>query len=379
MKLIQITTSSISLRSFLLPFARHFRALGWQVDALAADAPECAECRKAFDRVFHVDWSRNPLNPHNLLRAVRQVQKVVICGGYDIVHVHTPVAAFVTRFALRNLRKKGKSKVIYTVHGFHFHREGHPLKNHMFLALEKLVGHWTDYLVVINNEDRLAAKRHRIVPPEQIQYIPGIGVDTNHYTPESVSEVEVQRVRANLGLQPEERLFLMVAEFNPGKRHQDTLQAFAKLGRKDVHLAFAGQGPLLDPMRSLAQQLGVAEQVHFLGFRQDIPILIRASLASLLPSEREGLSRSVMESLCLEVPVIGTNIRGVQDLLKGGCGLLVKVGDVEGLALAMAWMLDHPEEAREMGRRGRKHMVGYDLRHILRLHEELYAEVVRRR
>ena len=83
-----------------------------------------------------------------------------------------------------------------------------------------------------------------------------------------------------------------------------------------------------------------------------------------------------MEAFCLEIPVIGTDIRGIRDLLEGGYGLLVKMGDVEELARAMAWVLDHPEEAKIIGKRGWNRMAPYKLRHIIELHETLYAEAL---
>lgn len=374
--LLFVTTISGTARGFLLPFAQHLRAKGWRVDAMAEGISTCPKCLETFDRVWEVEWSRNPLDPKNLMVAPQQIQKVVAQQGYDIVHVHTSVAAFVSRYALNDMRKQGRPKVIYTAHGFNFHPGGKPIKNLSFVALEKLAGHWTDYLVTINREDEEAAKRYRIVPTERLRYIPGIGVDVEYYNPNAVSEVEVVRVRQELGLSPENPLFLFIAEFNPGKRHRDTLKAFARLARPEIHLAFAGTGPLMEEMRRLASELGIQNQVHFLGFRQDIPALIRACVATLLPSEREGLPRSIMESLSLEIPVIATEIRGIRDLLEGGCGLLVKVGDVEGLAGAMAWVLDHPEEARMMGKRGRERMAAYELKQILKLYDSLYTEAI---
>ena len=71
----------------------------------------------------------------------------------------------------------------------------------------------------------------------------------------------------------------------------------------------------------------------------------------------------------------GTDIRGTRDLLEGGCGLLVKLGDIDGLAQAMAWVLDRPEAAREMVQRGRKSILAYELQNILKQYEALYAEI----
>ena len=78
----------------------------------------------------------------------------------------------------------------------------------------------------------------------------------------------------------------------------------------------------------------------------------------------------------MELPTIGTKIRGTQDLLAGGCGLLIDVGDVVGLAEAIGWILDRPDEAKNMAKRGREHLSTYDFNYIIKLHEELYAEVL---
>lgn len=373
-RLLIITTIPATIGAFLLPFAYHFRERGWRVDAMACGASENAECLQAFDRVWDVEWSRNPLDPRNLLVAPRVIREVAETEQYDIIHVHTPVAAFVARYALKDLKKQKKVQIIYTAHGFHFHSLGKPLKNSVFLTLEKLAGPWTNYLVTINSEDESAAKRYQILPPERIRYMPGIGVDLERYSPDAVSEADVQQVRQEMGLNGENQLFLSAIEFIPRKHPQDVLNAFAKLARPDVHLAFAGEGPMLEQMQQLASDLGVKNLVHFLGHRRDIPTLVRASVATLLASEQEGLPRSVMESLSLEVPVIGTNIRGTRDLLEKDCGLLVDVGDTKGIANAMAWVLDHPQEAQVMGQKGRTWMANYELRKIVKLHEELYAE-----
>lgn len=377
-KILIVTTISDTLSAFLFPFAHYFRAQGWVVDAMACGILDSAECVEAYDRVWEVEWSRNPLDPKNLFSAPRTIRKVLAQGEYDLVHVHTSVASFVTRYTINGLAKHQKPKVIYTAHGFNFHPGGNFLKNSVFIALEKLAGQWTDHLVVINRDDEKAAKGYGLLPAQRVHYMPGIGVDINRYNVNNVTANDILQVRQELGLAPNNSLFVAVAEFTPNKRHRDMVSALARLARPEVHLALAGDGPqsLMDETQKLATALGVQNQVHFLGFRQDVPALIRASVATLLTSEREGLPRSVMEALCLETPVIGTEIRGIRDLLAGECGRLVKVGDIEGLASAMAWMIDHPEEARMMGKRGKEHMANYDLKHIIEAHENLYAQAL---
>lgn len=375
-KALFVATVPETLKGFLTPFADHFRGKGWVVDGMARGISQCTDCRKTFNQVWDIDWSRNPFEPKNLIQAPKTVRQVVAQGGYDLVHVHTPVASFVTRFSLRELRSASGPKVIYTAHGFHFYQGGHPLNNGLYLILEKLAGKWTDYLVVMNREDLDAAKKHRIVNSDRVNYMPGIGVDTGYYNNNLVSEHDANKIRQELALQSDAQLFLMVAEFIPRKRHEDVVRAFAQLDDTRAHIAFAGTGPLMEQMRGLANELKVADRVHLLGFRQDIVALLKSSVAILLPSLHEGLPRSLMEAMCLEVPCIGSNIRGTSDLLEGGRGLLVDVQDVGGLRAAMAWILENPDAARAMASKGRAHMAEYDIHNIIRMHEALYEQAL---
>lgn len=182
-RMLMATTVPETLRAFLLPFADHFTRLGWTVDAMARGASSSEECRRHFGTVHDVDWSRNPLDPRNLSAAIDRVRRVVEAGEYDLVHVHTPVAGFVTRMALRHLRDLGRPKVVYSAHGFHFHRGGHPMTNLAYRCLERMAGRWTDGLIVLNDEDFEAARRLKIVPEGRLHLVPGIGVDTKASVP----------------------------------------------------------------------------------------------------------------------------------------------------------------------------------------------------
>ncbi|MBA2662341.1 MAG: glycosyltransferase [Bradymonadaceae bacterium] len=377
-RLLQISTVPQTLGLFISPLAHHFRELGWQVDAMSAGIHDNAMCREAFDNLYEARWSRNPADPKNLLAGARCVRALVKKNNYDIVHMHTPVASFVTRYALRQMRAQGVAPaLVYTAHGFHFHPNGNPLSNSVFLGLEKLAGHWTDYLVVMNREDHKAAINYGIMAEERVRYMPGIGVDTQFYNPRRVRAERSTAIRDELGIEHKAPIFLMIAEFKAGKRHRDMLRAMAKLNRPDVQLICAGDGMLFEKTRALARELGIAAQVHFVGQRQDIAELIGASFITVLPSEREGLPRCILESLSMGVPVIGADIRGVRELLSEQCGLLFDVGDTTALAGQMRWCLDNPQAVRAMGKSARARMVAqFDARKILAMHEALYAQAL---
>ncbi|MEO1671857.1 MAG: glycosyltransferase family 4 protein [Cyanobacteria bacterium J06631_2] len=371
-KLLIVTTIAGAIEDFILPFVHHYRGLGWQVDGVSVDITDNPACVAALDSVWDVPWSRNPLDPRNLINAVPQIQKIVIQGSYDLVHVHTPVAAFVTRYAISQLKIKHKPQVIYTAHGFHFHQQGNPITNQIFLNLERLAGRWTDYLITINREDEAAARQHRLLPDDQIYYTPGIGLELDKYDRDGVTQGQVEAVRQELGLTQQDTLLLTVAEFTPNKRHHDQVLALKQLERSDVHLALAGDGDTRPDIEKLAQELGIEKQVHCLGFRYDIPALICASRSLLLTSQREGLPRSIMEAFCAATPVIGTKVRGIQDLLSDNCGLLVDVGDISALAQAMKQMVDEPNLAQELGANGRQKIATYDVRNIIEQYSQIY-------
>jgi glycosyltransferase involved in cell wall biosynthesis len=378
--LLIVATVENFLRDFLLPYARHYRAQGWRVDALAGSDETHSECAPAFDHMWDMDdWGRSP-RPAALRAQLRRVREVVGSGRYDIVHMHTPIAAFVTRLALRDNGGPEGATLIYTVHGFHFLPNKVTPAGVAYLAAEKLASRWTDELITINEADRRAAERYRLIKPGHLHPMPGIGIDIAGYRADELTAADVASARGTLGLAADAHLFLMIAEFTTNKRHADAVLALAQLGRGDVHLAIAGRdGPALEPTRRLVAERGLSEQVHILGFRSDVPALIRASVATILVSAREGLPRSVMESLALGVPVIGTAIRGITDLLADGGGRLVEIGDVAGIAAAMRWMLDHPDGARAEGARGSASVAKYDLTHVIALHDRLYETCLRTR
>lgn len=374
-KLLIVTTIPETLKAFLLPYSDYFRKKGWQVDAMTGKG-SVNDLICHFNKVWQVNWSRNPTDLRNFIGTPQRINKIVEQEGYDIVHVHTPVAAFVSRFALRNLRKKGKVKVIYTAHGFHFYKGNSFLKNAIFLSIEKLAASWTDHLIVINEEDYEAGLKYGLGSRKTITLHPGIGLDLEVFSPDKVSDEDVKYFRDTLGLKTEDLLFVMIAEFNPGKRHSDCLEAFALLKQHNAYLAFVGKGCFEREIVKKAKSLGIADKVFFLGYSKEIPIILRAANASILPSEREGMPRVIMESMSMAVPVIASDIRGNRDLLKNGGGFLYPTGDIIELARNMQLLILDANRAIREGLKGKENIIGYRIEELLAKHENVYVSVL---
>lgn len=374
-KILFVTTIALSIRGGLLPLARHFRGLGWKVDAMAQGVSECTQCLENFDQVHDVNFSRNPLSPRNMLTVPSTIRKVVEENNYDLVHVHTPVAAFVLRYALRNWRQSG-GRVVYTAHGFHFHPHGSWINNQIFSSLEKLAGKWTDHLIVINGTDHQAALQMQLVPEDHLHYIPGIGVDIQRVSAISVSQTDIHNLHQELGITDKEPLFVMAAEFRRIKHQNHVIDALSRMKNQNAHVAFAGNGALLEQMKAYAVQKGVADRTHFLGFRSDIPILFHASRAVLLCSQFEGLPLSVIEALSMGIPVVGTSVRGTRDLLGNSVGILVPPADAGALADSLDWIITHPDESLAIGKSAQSTVHQYDVNNIVDHHDHLYRKVL---
>jgi glycosyltransferase involved in cell wall biosynthesis len=374
-RILIVTTAPQTIKGFLLPFARHLRERGWHVEAATGRAPMTDELLDEFERVWQVPWSREVSAAGNV-RAFAEIRQVMERGHFDIVHVHTPIASVVTRAAAASLGRN-RPRIVYTAHGFHFYEGGDPMRNRAFSTIERFAGHWTDREIVINDEDFAQAISQRVIPSARLRLFPGIGIDLDHYAPTEALQEEAQELRSRLGLGDEDVLYTMLAEFIPRKNHLAAVEGFLRAKDPNAHLAFAGAGPTEPDVRDRVEAAGLTDRVHFLGLVSDVRPLILASDATLLPSRQEGLSRAVLESLAVGVPVVGGRTRGIRDLVDDDLGILVEPDDVDGLAQAMTAILDFPSRG-DLRARSRDRLEAYSLPTIIQLHDELYDELTGR-
>lgn len=377
--LLYVTTTPAIVRNFLVPYAAHFRAQGWRVHAAARGATELEVLREAFDGVHELPWSRSLRDPVALAQGFEGVRALSRNLRPDLVHVHSPIAGLVTRFALGRGDRRARPGVIYTAHGFHAHPGGRRLSNVAYSLMETVGGRWADALVVINDQDEVRARRWGMVGRRRLVRMPGIGIDTSHYDRAAVPDAAALDFRRATGIPHGAPLIVMIAELHRNKRPLDAVMALAAMTRTDAHLALLGEGPLAGEMHALAVRLGVEGRVHLCGFVPDVRPALASASAGLLTSEREGLPRAIMECLAMGVPVVSTDARGCRELV-GAAGVLVPVGDVQGLAAALDTMDRMTPGWALMAAEGRRRMTAdYGIERLVSLHEELYRRVLANR
>lgn len=196
------------------------------------------------------------------------------------------------RLAARGARGRG-TRVVYTAHGFHFFT-GAPLKNWLlFYPVERVLSRFTDLLVTINGEDYARARRFHA---QRAALVSGVGVDLTRFE----GPVDRAEVRRELGLSADDTAVICVGEHSARKNHETALRAVAPL--EGAHLLFCGVGELEEALKALARELGMGERTHFLGFRRDVPALLRSSDIFLFPSLQEGLPVAQMEAMAAACP-----------------------------------------------------------------------------
>lgn len=355
---LMVTTVPITLSAFLAPHARYLRDRGWQVDALAAGAHLDGDLRTPFNGVFSAPWDRRASGIGAwlamLLRAPREVRATVRNGGYDVVHVHTPIAAFLTRLALRHRASWPHTpRVIYTAHGFHAHPAGARWTNDLFRTAERFASRWMDYLVVMNTYDERLARRDKLVPPDRLVRHEGIGVDVEQFRPRTA--LERSNTRQSLIIEQQQPLVVVVAEFNRNKRQRDIVSAMVRLRDEATTtlpvVLFVGDGPRRGSVTALVKRLGLDSHIRFLGQRSDVADLVGSADALVLASKREGYPRCILEAMALEIPVIASAARGSSDLLADNRGWLFPIGDVDRLADRLRTVLTDAHAARARAER----------------------------
>jgi L-malate glycosyltransferase len=190
-------------------------------------------------------------------------------------------------------------------------------------------------------------------------------VDLSRFDPSRTGRGEV---REKLGLDRSATLLGVVAQITPWKGQEDAIRALAILRRRrPAQLLLIGEAKFgggqsrydtngyLTLLRRLVQELGLAEAVHFLGERRDIPEILRGLDLLLVPSWEEPFGNVAIEAMAMETPVVASNVGGLIEIVRQGeDGLLLPPRQPERWAESIDWLLAQPELRATMGRSGRR-------------------------
>lgn len=381
MKVCQLCAVDFTLKNFLLPLIDGMRATGWQVTAVCSDGPFVSILRAQGYTISTVTITRG-INPLAALRSVLALVKLFRRERFDVLHVHTPVAALIGRIAGRIA---GIPLIVYTAHGFYFHDQMPCWKRALFVALERFGGLFTDLLFSQSAEDAEEAVTAGIVPRERVLAI-GNGVDVSCFDPARVGAGRT--VRAALGIPADAFVVGFIGRLVREKGLAEFLDAAVDLAQRFPQIRFLLVGERLASDHAggveaefAAAKTALGERLVAPGLRADIPRMLAAMDLFCLPSWREGMPRTIIEAMVMGKPVVATDIRGArEEVVAEETGLLVPTRAPDKLAAAIERFVRDPAWGERLGQEGRRRaLMLYDERNIVALQLERIARLARQR
>ena len=345
--------------------AETIRRLGARIDPVVLCLDEIGQLgeRMQAEGVPVVRLGRRPgLDLGTARRMAREIEGRQL----EIVHAHQYTPFFYA--ALARPLAKHRVRVMFTEHGRHY---PDLVGKRRWLANRFILSHLADEIHAVCRFSGDSLAQVDGFSAGSITVIRN-GIDLARYPATPMHEA-----RQRLGLAQDREFVTCVARFHPVKDHAMLLRAFARLAAEfpKAELLLAGDGPLRQDLAAQAASLGIAERVQFLGVRDDVPDLLRASNVFAMTSVTEAASLTVLEAMACRVPVVVTAVGGNPEIVRHGQhGFLVPRGDDAATADAIRQLLRKPDLAAAMGAAGLREVTAhYRLEDTIETYYQRYA------
>jgi glycosyltransferase involved in cell wall biosynthesis len=289
-------------------------------------------------------------SPHPIRdwRALCHLIRIIRAGNYDIVHTHTSKAGFLGRIAARYCKIPA---VVHSPHGTVLEGYFSSVVTKIYAYLERLTAPLAQYIICLTTREIDQYIAAKIGQRKQYTVIYN-GINIAMFSKMTQTR---QDVRNSLHLTSDSIVCITVGRLVPVKGQIDLINAFPKVvaEHSNTHLLIVGEGELREELENHVHKLGLSQNIHFLGWRSDIPNLLGASDVFVLPSLNEGLGLVLIEAMAQRLPAIATLVGGVPEVVEDGkTGLLVPAQSPDALAQAMNQLISSPTQRAKMGEAG---------------------------
>lgn len=224
-----------------------------------------------------------------------------------------------------------------------------------FKGSDRLFIAGADTVVALSPSHARYLEQQETIDPARIEIIEN-GIDATRF--DSPDPAAAARLHADLGIEEDDRVVVMVAALRPEKAHEALLEAAQSLTSTRGHMKFlvVGDGERRAELKRLRDAMKLERDVLFLGVRKDIPQLLALADVAVLPSHDavETLPLAVLEAMAAGVPVVASAVGSVPDVIEHGRnGLLIRPADAIGLRDAICYIIDNKEESLALARRAR--------------------------
>ncbi len=302
------------------------------------------------------------------VRWLRALRGLVEERRYDVVHVHSPYVAGMSRLVVRSLPASRRPRLVSTEHNvWSSHARSSRALN---LATFPIGDAWFAVSEEVRTSlpARLQARVEVVVHGVVLSDLEGF-------------RAQREAVRAELRLRPDEVAVVTVANYRRQKGYPDLLAAACQVRDAGLPVRFIviGQGPLEHEVESLHASLGLAGCVDLLGYRSDAIRVVAGCDVFALASHYEGYPVAIMEALAVGLPVVATRVGGVPEAVREGVeGLLVPPRRPDLLAEAIGELVSDTPRRIAMGKAASERGRDYDIETAVRRTEAVYREVCAR-
>jgi glycosyltransferase involved in cell wall biosynthesis len=309
--------------------------------------------------------------------AVARLRRLISEFRPHILHTHTAKAGAVGRTAAWLAGEHRPKAVVHTFHGHVLRGYFSSPMTSMFRLLERELARRTDALIAVSPQVRDDLVRLGVAPAGRVAVV-RLGLDLEQRVAAAPDARET--TRRQLDLEPGRFAIGWFGRMTEIKRVDELLRAFARVRATgiDAALVLVGDGPLRSDLESLAQDLGVARDCRFTGYREDVASAYAGMDVVALTSANEGTPVSVIEAQAAGLPVVSTDVGGVRDVVvDGDTGFLVGAGDVPAIADRLGELAADEQLRAELGERGRARVVPrYGVPRLLDDMDRLYRTLI---
>lgn len=372
MKKVLFVENSAGFCKFNAPYMNWFKQQGWQVDHVAPGIEE----KFAYGVTHHydVDIHRSPFSFQNI-KAIKALKKLIDKEQYDLVHCHTEMGGLCARLAAISARKKG-CKVIYTSHNYPFYKGASMVAWTVFYSVERMLAPLTDAVVTINEEDYQITCKHRFAIGPNFK-IDGVGVNLERFSP--VSTEEKMKLRDEVGVPKDAFVLLYTAQFIPRKNHEMLIKQVLKIRESipTLKVLFAGNGPIFEEMKALANNLGVSDCISFLGGRGDIDRLCRVADLHVATSKLEGQGINNIEAMACGCPLVVSRVRGHRDVcIDGKNGFLFDLDKPQDMSAEIIRLYNDKDLYHRISEFNKKDASRFDVKREVAAMASIYKQVL---
>ncbi len=324
------------------------------------------------ENIFYheVDVFKYPLfdyAPYELALASKMVD-VAEHVGLDLLHVHYAIPhASAAYMAKQILKTKGIDiPVVTTLHGTDITLVG---KDPSFEPVVTFSINQSDVVTAVSEDLKKDTYAHFDVTKE-IMVIPNF-IDLTKFSKQKKDHFKKAICPAD------EKLIVHTSNFRKVKRIDDVVKIFHMIHQQmPSKLLMIGDGPERSMAESMARELGIGNDVRFLGKLEAVEEVLSVADLFLLPSETESFGLSALEAMACEVPVISSNAGGIPELnINGLSGFMSNVGDVESMAKNALTILD-PANLPKFKAGALSRAKEFDLTKILPMYEQVYEKAI---